>query len=800
MTPLQRLILFCLFFGIWMPTEVRAQAAANVQGLAFNAQSLFRDMENETMELEGQVQIVYQSQHLKSDRAKINFRTRQAELFGNVEIVTNKTTVGGDAATLDYENSTGIIYNGYVQSGPVVFSGAILHKVSEDEYYVADAEYTTCTNCPPTWGFSGSHIRAELGGYAYIKNSFLKIYSVPVFWLPYLMVPLKSDRQSGLLTPRLENSSVGGLAISQGAFWAISRSTDATFSFTNYEKRGLKALGEYRYVLNENSYGNLNTAFIIDRVFKSDERVTGFQSPEEKGKDINRWFAKYEHYYEMPNDYIQRAQINAASDLQYPKDFSEETLNHGDSAMENRVSLTKNTFAQHYSMDSSYYINMLNADPLEGNSNAVHRLPELRFSQVDQKIGSTQFLYAVDLNYVNFARAGQSYDNLSTWSDGKTRYVSNSCNDPRYNTTDPSCELVQDGTFDPNTDMLRTGQRLDMNATVYRPLSLGQFLDVLPGVSYRETHYNFNTLEDPNNIRRYARLHMSAKTSISRVFTMDDTAKSEKYKHEFQPEVVATTIPWLNHPRHPFFGNGPETDGTYYYADTLTDADVASPYGVQFDYNDRLYDRGLVTFVFNNKLVQKKWSGDLPYYRQIASLKFFQSYDTYQANLRNPTRDVWSDITGILDIRLDHFQTYTTMNYFPTQKVTNISSRVRLNNDYGQFFQVSLAKTYAINPNSPEVDQKTRIEDYTFAAGFTSGHINMMGKFVYNANWENTRDKFKSWAYVLQLKPPGECWIINFTQYLPTDGDTKTFVSFDFSYDGVPKPPLPPETLDLYGF
>ncbi|RZJ98265.1 MAG: LPS-assembly protein LptD, partial [Flavobacterium sp.] len=97
---------------------------------------MIRDTENEIMELVGNVQIVYQTQHLKCDRARVNLRTRQAELTGHVEIASDKTTAGGTSAIIDYENNTGIIYNGYVQSGPVVFSGAVLQKASEEEYYV----------------------------------------------------------------------------------------------------------------------------------------------------------------------------------------------------------------------------------------------------------------------------------------------------------------------------------------------------------------------------------------------------------------------------------------------------------------------------------------------------------------------------------------------------------------------------------------------------------------------------------------------------------------------------------------
>ncbi|WP_413291422.1 LPS-assembly protein LptD [Bdellovibrio sp. HCB337] len=787
-----------MFFtlGFLLSGNSFAQSSARIQDVLLNADSSFRDTENETMELEGNVQIVFQNQHIKADKAKVNFRTRQAELTGHVEISTQKNIIGGTAATLDYENNTGIIYNGFVQSGPVVFSGAVLQKVSEDEFYVTQADYTTCTNCPATWGFSGSNIRAELGGYAYIKNSILKIYAVPVFWLPYLIVPLKSDRQTGLLTPRILGDGAGGLAISESYFWAISRSTDATFTLTNYEKRGLKALAEYRYVLNPLSYGNLNTAFIVDRVFKNDSRVTTFQTPEEKGSDINRWFARYDHYYDMPSEYTQRAQINVASDLQYPKDFPEETLNHGDPAMDNRFSLTKNSFDQHFSVDSSYYINMLQSNPLATNTNAVHRFPEIRFSQAQQKIANSQFLYSYHLNYMNFARAGQSFDNLS--NNGTVRFPTNTCGNPDYD-KDPTCKLNQDGTFNPTEDLIRTGQRFDATGVVYRPFTMGGYADILPAISYRETQYLFNIEEDRHNVRRYARATVSAKTTLSRIFEdAEGGPKTDKYKHDFQPEIIATAIPWLDHAKHPFFGSASEPDGTFYYSDTLTDSATESPYGIQFDYHDRVYDRGLITFVLTNKVTQKKWLGDNPQYLQIVNFKLFQSYDTYQANLKNPTRDPWSDLYAVLDMRLRQFQTYTTLTYLPDVQVTNISSRIRLSNDYGQFFQLQLTKTY---DREAQDIARSRVEDYTFAAGFTSGPLNLMGKVVYDANWaNNNRKKIKSWAYVAQLKPPGECWMINITQYLPTGGDTKTFLDFVFSFDGVPKPTLPPETLDLYGF
>ena len=801
---LQRWFILSLFLILPSLAATAAFAAgepvAKIQGILINADNMFRDNEKETVELEGNVQIVYQGQHMKADKAHVYLRTHRAELIGNVEISNTKSTIAGDQVNLDYENNTGVIYNGFVSSGPVTFSGTLLEKTGDQEFIVSSADYTTCTNCPASWSFSGSTVRAEMGGYAYIKNAILRISDIPVFWLPYLVVPLKSDRQSGLLTPGFEVSDTGGFTVYQPYFWAISRSTDATLAIKNYDRRGLKGLMEYRYVLNSESSGTLNVASLYDNAFATDSRLNTFRAAEDKNKPIDRWYIKYDHYYTMPDDYIQRASINLASDLQYPKDFPLETMNHGDAAMENRVSVTKNTNDKHFSVDTSYYANLLQADPLAGNDDAVHRLPEIRWSQVEKNIGESNFVYTINLDYVNFARAGNAYDDMTYSGTGadRIRYIKNTCNSPKWS-DNPLCRRIQDGQYDPATDLIRTGQRLDVLPTLSYPIKVSDGIDVLPRVSYRETHYNFEVGDQRDYVRRYARTELSGRMDFSRIYGDLVSAKATRYKHEIIPEVSYTNIPWLDQRNHPFFGQGEVNDAPYTSTDSISDLDTGSLFGLQFDYNDRVYDRNLVTMAVTNKLVEKKWVGDRPEYQQIAYLKLAQSYDATQSN--KPNGEPWSDLSAILDVRLNKFQTYSIFNYFPYQNVTNASSRVRLMNDMGQFFQVALTRQYKISPGKT-VDTSSRTEDYTFSSGFISKYINLMGRFVYDANWaeSSTGQQVKSWAYIAQLKPPGDCWTITFIQDQVTGGDTNLRLNFEFNFDGTPKPPIPPEALDQFGF
>lgn len=793
------------------PAQIARANSSKLNGILINADNMDRDSVNETMSLEGHVQIVYQGQHIKADRAKVNLRSRRVELYGHVEVATTKSTLGGEEIQLDYETNTGIIHNGYVQSGSVLFEGRLLEKTGDEEYFVSDADYTTCTNCPASWSFKGSTIRATLGGYAYIKNSILRIGDIPVLWLPYLIVPLKSDRQSGFLTPSFERSNSGGLTLEQPYFWAISRSTDATISVRNYELRGTKLLGQYRYVPNENSNGELNAGFIRDSVFGRDDTVRSFRPGNDPGKPYNRWFTRYNHYYELPNEVVHRAKINLASDLQYPRDFPLETLNNGDAAMENTMSFTKNTEDQHYSAQASYYVNMLHTNPLSGNEDAVHRLPELRFSQVSKNIGTSDWLWGIDLDYTNFGRTGPAYDDLTPVYDyqsptskktSRIRNLRTTCGtDPTYD-NDPlnrRCSRIYDGTYDPSTDLIRTGQRFDFMPSLYRTFKPMEGLDIVPKISYRETHYTFAVGDEPNNVRRYFRTELASRLNFGRVFEPGSKdPKATRYKHEIQPEVTYTAIPWLDHKAHPFFGKTAEAPFSTH--DKISDLDIGSDFGLQFDYNDRVYDRNLVTFAVVNRLVEKRYVNDQPTYRQTGYLKLAQSFDAYQDSLNDPNKQPWSDVSATLDIRLDHFETYTIVNYFPYQKVNTASSRVRLTADNGQFLQVALSKYYNNLIAGQEVNPDDRVEDYAISTGIISRYVNLVGRFVYDSNFQNsqTGKKIKSWAYITQFKPPGDCWTISFTHYQATGGDTNFRMSFEFNFDGSPRPGLPPEALDGY--
>ncbi|MCB0413669.1 MAG: LPS-assembly protein LptD, partial [Bdellovibrionales bacterium] len=482
-----KLIFLLILWGA-LTSPLALSAQTRIDGINIDAQNVERNFNTKSLSLTGKVKLQYRDQVIECDEAQINLKTKTLEASGNIMISTDSSKISGERVEYNLETKKGKVFNGTVTSGQVQFLGDEIEKVGENDYIAKNAKYTACTNCPPSWSFTGTKIEAKIGGYAYIKLPVLRVIDFPIFILPGIWVPLKSDRQSGVLVPKFGYTKNGGLALSLSYFWAISRSQDLTFTAKNYPLRGFKSLMEYRYVLSENSSGEINSAFIKDRAF---------ENLNDQIQSLDRWFVTYNHHYELPNQFIQRFNLATISDLRYLRDYPEEIEGHGNPALENKASITKNWEKAHFSVESDYYINLLKEDPLIKNTDAVHRFPEIHYSLINRKINDSNFFYNMDFKYVNFTRNSYSYDDVKTQAEYQNdinNCLSNPDNDSAYCQNHVGrIKDTPDGSFDPNLDIIRTGQRLIFDSTLYYPLHYKNILDILPSLTYQEARYIFST-------------------------------------------------------------------------------------------------------------------------------------------------------------------------------------------------------------------------------------------------------------------------------------------------------------------
>lgn len=731
-----------------------AVSTSQVSGITIQADDMIRDFNSKTVTLDGNIQLIVKGNHITAKKAVIHLKSKKLIAEGQVILKNQNYHMEGEKIEFSYDSETGVIHKGFVQSGNVYFEGELIKKTGEKDYFAYNANYTSCTTCPPGWNFQGKEIEAEMGGYAYIKLPIFKIVNIPVMILPGIWVPLKSTRQSGFLAPSIDYSSDSGAGFAQSFFWAMSRSTDATITAKNYGRRGLKGLFEYRFIKDKESKGQVDAAYLKDRVFK--------KNPEAKETLQSRGFLKYSHRYEMPHDYINRTDLTYISDLRYPKDFPQEVSGHGNPAIENTVSLTKNKKNHTTSIEATVYTNLLKEDAVTNNEDAVHKFPEIRYSYLETPIYNSNFKFDASLLYTQFSRNNFGYDDVT--GTGTSRRATE----------------IRDGTFDYSQDLLRTGHRTILQPTVSYPFQINKIVDVLPSVTYNEAQYRFtakSSHQDYSQLatRRFFDTKLSMKTKFSRVFGKTLGPESS-YKHEIEPEITFSRIAWVRRPNHTFFGDFEDQQFSR-QSDNVTNQDFFGDSKLQFDYYDRVFDKKIINFSINNYLIRKKWIGTKSQYQNIARLKLQQSYDLNEASRTNPSP--LSTLNAGLDLRLDNFETNTLANHYPYADVTNVFSRVRFKSDSGNYLELLYAVDFSVDENNTYIYNE-RTETQGLGLGLNSKYVNLNGHVDFNL----VTSKVSKWSYTAIIKPPGDCWSIIFYQIKNLSSPIISKIDFKFNFGG----------------
>jgi len=719
--------------------------------ILLNADFIERDNEKDITILRDKVQIVSDQNFISCNEAVILWAKNEIVAVGNVLLKTQKSSIQADKIIFNMQDQKGRIFGGVITSGKVLMQAEYMEKIGPDTYVGDNTYFTACTTCPASWSFTAEHVEATIEGYAYLTNPWLNILEFPTLYSPYLVIPLKNQRQTGLLTPGFEVTSRSGTAIEIPYFWAIDRSSDATIGVKYYTKRGVQGLFNYRYRLSEKSGGELDTAFLHDQAYAG------------KG----RWFGSYSHYLDLPNGYVQRTNLHLTSDLDYPQDFLTQFPYLGQPALDNRVSITKNfEHDYHLSIDASYYESLIQSSIDDSKESSVHRLPDVRFSVTDKKLlNDFPLFFRMDAEYVNFAREGLGYDSPFT----------------RPGTTITGYQPANStGTFNPTTDLVRSGQRIDVQPQFYTPFRVfDNTVDVTPFVGYRQTQYLLGAIDQSQDYnyspqRNYPIFGVNTSTELSRVYESDGT----KYRHSIIPELSFQSIPWFYQSNTPFFGT---QDQIPYFMQTqpLQDLDLApGGRGLQFDYEDRIVGRRLANIGLFNRVIKKNDAAFGSQYDQTFLLGVSQAYDFIEAE--KPDGLPWQDIRGVMNIRWGKIDSFTEASRFPYHKVTNVDSRLRfylIDTDYLEL----IYSNYLNVPLKPaDVDKTPRLETLWVSAGMNTLYASLSGQMEFDMK----KGDFLAWAANVELIPPGRCWTIssNFFhtyQGLDTSG-WKVLVNFKF--------------------
>ena len=216
---------------------------------------------------EGDVQIIYQDIDIRCDVADWNRATGEVVARGNVILDRGPSRFTADEARFNIQTKTGTFFNATAFIDPMyTFTGREIEKLDETHYRIDHATFTTCaTDGRPPWSFHVRKAKVEQEGLGRFSSSAMKVRGVPVFYMPYMVWPIKQERAAGLLFPRFGYSNTRGFNFGLPLFIPIGRSYDTTI-FADYYAKGYFGLGNnWRWAPVTGARGDFNLYAIWDR-------------------------------------------------------------------------------------------------------------------------------------------------------------------------------------------------------------------------------------------------------------------------------------------------------------------------------------------------------------------------------------------------------------------------------------------------------------------------------------------------------------------------------------------------------
>jgi len=349
------------------------------------ADSIGYDKKEDRYNAAGKVRIDWSGTTMYADTVSLRQSDNLATADGNVLFVKGDDTLRGDRAALNLETEKGEITNGklFIKQGNFRLFGAKLEKTGAEDFHIQDGTFTTCDGETPSWKFSASELDVTREEYAVGRHAFFYIRDVPVLYFPYIAYPVKTERQSGFLIPRIGVSSKKGFYLQVPYYFAISPSQDATVYLDIQTKRGVGAGGNYRYLLPSGGSGDLNAYLIYD----TDQDMM-------RGTFVGR------HQQSFSPTLFFRADLDLTLDRNFYRDFGEVNGEYNKQYLENTAFLTKHWERFSLTTELKYTENLYAAN----NKATLQQLPTISFTGIKQQLGKTPLYASIDAGFTNFVR------------------------------------------------------------------------------------------------------------------------------------------------------------------------------------------------------------------------------------------------------------------------------------------------------------------------------------------------------------------------------------------------------------
>ncbi|SAI24565.1 LPS assembly protein LptD [Enterobacter hormaechei] len=242
---------------------------------------------------------------------------RTVDALGNVHYDDNQVILKGPKAWSNLNTKDTNVWEGDYQMVGRQGRGTadLMKQRGENRYTILEnGTFTSCLPGSNTWSVVGSeviHDREEQ--VAEIWNARFKLGPVPIFYSPYLQLPVGDKRRSGFLIPNAKYSTSNYFEFYLPYYWNIAPNMDATITPHYIHKRGnIMWENEFRY-LTKAGAGLMEFDYLpSDKVFQDEHPSEG---------DKHRWMYYWKHAGVLDQVWRFNIDYTKVSDPYYFNDF-----------------------------------------------------------------------------------------------------------------------------------------------------------------------------------------------------------------------------------------------------------------------------------------------------------------------------------------------------------------------------------------------------------------------------------------------------------------------------------------------
>ncbi len=271
----------------------------------------------------GNVSFSQGSRRVYADNAIFDQANQRLDAKGNLVFQHELFTVTADSLSAEMKNNRAELNEAeYWLHGQQIHGAAKKLEITQDNnLHLSKTNFTTCPPGDNSWILEAGKIEIDSEEeWGELWNAKLKIADIPVFYLPYMTVPVSEKRKSGFLFPTFSSSTTNGVEIATPYYWNIAPEYDLTFTPHYMTERGLFLKNEFRYLAGDTQQGQINAEFL-----GSDDMLPN---------NDDRYLYHWEHSGKIDDNWRVLANFTDVSDNNYFNDLDSDVLR----ATDNQIS------------------------------------------------------------------------------------------------------------------------------------------------------------------------------------------------------------------------------------------------------------------------------------------------------------------------------------------------------------------------------------------------------------------------------------------------------------------------------